>query len=335
MSQFRQAIKSQMKARVALCGPTGAGKTWSALEWATVLAGGGKVALIDTERGSASFYAPHFRFDTLVWEPPYDPQKLTQTLKDAQGEGYAVIVVDSLSHFWEGEGGTLDIVDAAAQRSQSKNSFTAWKIGTPIQRHMVDTLISLDAHVIITMRSKMEYTLEQDEKGKSQPRKVGLAPVQRAGLEYELTIVGDLDLEHRLTISKSRCDVLADQVIQPGRAADAAKTFLVWLNDGEPRASDAQLDQIREALTAISDEALRASTREGLVSQFGRPSELRASDVEEALQLISAAGRINEPGIPVSAPKEPSGESGASTAASSTEGIAVAEDLSLYSDEPL
>lgn len=231
---FAPAVKEQLKARVALDGPTGSGKTWTALSMATVLAEGGKIALIDTERQSSKLYANRFAFDVAIFEPPYEVPKLLESLRAAEAAGYAVIVIDSLSHFWEGEGGVLDEVDAAAARSGGGNTFAGWKHGTPLQRNMVDTILGLDAHVIVTMRSKMEYVLEENEKGKKVPRKVGMAPVQRAGVEYEFTLVGDLDLEHRITITKSRCDPLADRVIQPDREAEAAAEFLAWLNDGTP-----------------------------------------------------------------------------------------------------
>lgn len=233
---FKPAIKQQLKARIALDGPTGAGKTWTSLEVATVLAEGGKIAMIDTEKRSGLFYANKFKFDHMDFRQPYEPQRLVDTLKNAEEAGYAVAIIDSFSHFYEGEGGLLDVVDAAAARSQG-NTFAGWKTGTPTQRWIIDTILSLDMHVIVCMRSKMEWVLDEytDKNGrkKSQPRKIGLKPVQRDGVEYEFTIVGDIDLDHKITITKSRCDLLADQLVQPHRAGEMAETFLGWLNDGE------------------------------------------------------------------------------------------------------
>lgn len=249
MSSFAPAVKAQIKARVALDGPTGSGKTWTALEWATVLAGGGKVALVDTERDSARLYAPHFAFDVCKFDPPYEVDRLIKLLGEADAAGYAVIVVDSLSHFWEGEGGVLDEVDAASKRAKG-NTFAGWKHGTPLQRHMIDTFLGLDAHVIVTMRSKMEYVIEEIG-GKQVPRKVGMAPVQRGGIEYEFQLVGDLDFDHCLTFSKSRCDVLASKMIQPGRAAEAAETFRDWLSDGEPPPPKAASEDVARHIAAV------------------------------------------------------------------------------------
>ena len=232
LAQARQATRRQLKARVAFDGPSGSGKTWTSLEWATVLADGGRILVIDTEHGSASLYSDVFTFEVITWAPPYDPGELADTIRDAGGDGYAVIVVDSLSHFWEGEGGTLDIVDAAAQKARG-NTFAGWKAGTPALRHLVDTILACPMHVLATMRAKTEYVLEVDSKGKQAPKKVGMAPVMRAGIEYEFTLVGDLDLDHRVSITKSRCSALADVLVQPGRAGDAARQFLDWLAAGE------------------------------------------------------------------------------------------------------
>ena len=236
LGQARQATRRQLKARVAFDGPSGSGKTWTSLEWATVLAGEGRhrgrVLVIDTEHGSASLYSDVFTFEVITWAPPYDPGELADTIREAGAAGFDVIVVDSLSHFWEGEGGTLDIVDAAAQKARG-NTFAGWKAGTPALRHLVDTILAAPMHVLATMRAKTEYVLETDSKGKQAPRKVGMAPVMRAGIEYEFTLVGDLDLDHRVSITKSRCSALADVLVQPGRAGDAARQFLDWLTSGE------------------------------------------------------------------------------------------------------
>lgn len=293
MTSFAPAVKAQLKARVALAGPTGSGKTWTALEFATVLAAGEKIALIDTERDSARLYANHFAFDVARFDPPYEVNRLVDMLREADTAGYGCIVVDSLSHFWEGEGGVLDEVDAAASRSFGGSTFAGWKHGTPLQRHMVDTFLGMEAHVVIAMRSKMEYVLVdyvgKDGKTRTKPEKVGMAPVQRAGLEYEFTIVGDMDLEHRITISKSRCDVLADKVIQPHRATEAAKTFLEWLNDGTPpppKADPELIAGITAAFDAITDEAERKRSKGDFFELFGAPAALLEAQTAAALEFV-------------------------------------------------
>jgi hypothetical protein len=229
---FQKASKRKSKARVAIDGPSGAGKTYTALIAATVLAEGGRIAVIDTEHGSASLYSDEFNFDVLELTN-FNPNNYIDSIEAAEQEGYAVVVIDSLSHAWEGEGGALEMVDDATKRSKSGNSYTAWRDVTPVQRRMIDAMLASKCHVIATMRSKMEYVQEKDERtGKTVIRKVGLAPVQRSGTEYEFGIVADMDIDHNLVVSKSRCKALADKVEnRPG--PKFWKTFLDWLNSGD------------------------------------------------------------------------------------------------------
>lgn len=230
-SMFKQATRKQAKARVAIDGPAGSGKTYTSLLAATVLANGGKIAVIDTERGSASLYADEFSFDVLELEN-FNPKNYISAIDAAEQAGYSVIVIDSLSHAWEGEGGILDMHDAATKRQKTENSYTAWKDVTPVHREFVDRILQSKCHVIATMRSKMEYSQEKNGDGKTIIRKIGLAPVQRAGTEYEFTVVCDMDVDHSLAVSKSRCKPLADKVV----SYPDAKFFGIlndWLNSGE------------------------------------------------------------------------------------------------------
>jgi hypothetical protein len=229
--QFQKATKKRSKLRLALTGPSGSGKTYTALIAAQAVAEGGRVAVIDTERGSASLYSDKFDFDVLELDT-FHPQHYIDAIHAAEEAGYAVVVIDSLSHAWEGEEGALELVDQAAARNRG-NSYVAWRDVTPLQRKMVDAMLQSPCHVVATMRSKMEYVQEKDEKGKTNIRKVGMAPIQRAGVEYEFTFVGDMDVDHTLVVSKSRCDLVADAVVKRPTAEFFGKV-LDWLNSGEP-----------------------------------------------------------------------------------------------------
>jgi hypothetical protein len=245
---FAPASKAARKARIALAGPTGGGKTMTALILATNLAD--RVAVIDTERGSASLYsgASGFTFDVLEMHT-YDPRDLVKALAAAGAAGYGAVVVDSLSHFWEGTGGMLEQVDSAAKRAVG-NSFGGWKEARPMERAMIDALLAYPGHVIVTMRTKTEYVVEKDERGKQVPRKIGLKPVQRDGIEYEFDIVGDLDIENTLVITKTRLSALAGEVL---RRPDEllAKRILAWLDDGAQLPTVAEyVDRAKAAETA-------------------------------------------------------------------------------------
>lgn len=228
MSLFKKAVKSSARLRLALIGPAGSGKTWTSLVVATAF--GGRIAVIDTEKGSASKYASDFDFDVLELEE-FHPQRYVEAIREAGEAGYTSIVIDSLSHAWVGKGGGLELHDNAVARQKTKNSYTAWSEVTPHHNALVNALVQAKCHVIATMRAKTEYVQEKDERGRSVVRKVGLAPIQRDGLEYEFDVVGDMDFDNTLVITKSRCPVLANQVIQrPGK--DFAATLKAWLGDG-------------------------------------------------------------------------------------------------------
>lgn len=238
--RFEKAERRRAHLRLALCGPSGSGKTWTGLTIASDFSD--KIAVIDTERGSASLYADQFRFATADFQPPYDPRTLIEGMREAAGyvgQG-GVVMVDSLSHFWMGEGGLLDIVDDAAKRMKNPNSFAAWKEGTPIQNALLEALIGLPCHLIVTMRAKQDYVQEKDEKtGRTAVRKIGLAPVQRDGIEYEFTVTADMDHEHNIVITKTRCHQIADKLYRPGHASDLGTTLKGWLLSGGEAAAPA------------------------------------------------------------------------------------------------
>jgi DNA polymerase III delta prime subunit len=237
--QIKRATRQLAHVRIALVGPSGAGKTFTALRIARGLVGPeGRVCVIDTERGSASLYAnePDIagEYDVLELTDQFSPDVYVKAIKTVTGAGYDVCVIDSLTHAWAGAGGALEMADDVVKRSRSGNSFTAWREVTPQHNKLVDTILQARCHVIVTMRVKTEWVLEKDEKtGKQVPRKIGLAPIQRAGMEYEFDLVADLDPEHNLVVSKSRCRALTDRVIRrpDGEIAAALRD---WLSSGAP-----------------------------------------------------------------------------------------------------
>ena len=206
---FQKATKTRSRLRMAIDGPSGSGKTFTGLICATAL--GERIAVIDTERGSASKYADMFDFDVLELET-FSPQDYIEGITAAEQAGYDVLLIDSLSHAWEGKGGVLEMHDNATRKSKSGNSWTAWRDVTPEHRSLIDAMLQSKCHIIATMRSKMDYIQTADDKGRTTIRKVGMAPVQRQGMEYEFDIVGEMDVDHNFVISKSRCFDVADAV---------------------------------------------------------------------------------------------------------------------------
>ena len=228
---FTKAVKTEAKLRLAIAGPSGSGKTYTALAIGTALANGSRVAVLDTEHGSASKYADLFDFDVLNEAAPFHPDKVTAAIRDAAGAGYGVLVLDSMSHFWNGPGGMTDIVEDISRRMRNPNSFAAWKDGTPIQQRMIESVVAAPLHIIATIRSKQDYILV-DKNGKQTPQKVGMAPIQRDGFEYEFDVFMDMDIDNTGIIAKTRCPALTGGVFKkPG--GDVAAILADWLT-GEP-----------------------------------------------------------------------------------------------------
>lgn len=276
---FKRATKTSTYARVALLGPAGSGKTYTAFRLAHQLADGGEIAVFDTERGSASKYAGDPNPDGGVFEflvqddmTDFAPKRYIQAIRDAEAAGCKVIVFDSLSHAWAGPGGILEFVDNKKAASNSANSYTAWRDATPLHNALVDALLSARLHVIVTMRTKMEYTLEEDSKGKKVPRKVGLQPIQRDGVEYEFDLIVDMD-QAIATVSKSRCPTLAAKRFnEPG--ADMAKLLIAWLTAGAPR----------ESVPQASSAPRQPEQRQQSGNQDARASEQTLANLVETLR---------------------------------------------------
>lgn len=223
--QFQRAERRKAKLRLALAGPAGSGKTYSALLIAFGL--GRRIAMIDTERGSGELYAHLGDYDVCRIEAPFTPEKYIEAIRAAASAGYDTIIIDSLSHAWAGPGGVLDIQGYAADKSG--NSWTAWRQVTPRHNDLVDAILLSRCHIIATMRSKMDH-VQTVENGKMVVKKVGMNPIQRDGMEYEFTVFMDLDQTHTASASKDRTSLFDGQVIKP--APETGKILKDWLESG-------------------------------------------------------------------------------------------------------
>jgi hypothetical protein len=256
MGLFKKAEKSESKLRLALFGPAGAGKTFTSLLIAKGI--GGTIALIDTERGSASKYADRFEFDTANIDQP-TINNLVSTLNEAGKEKYDVVIIDSGSHAWQE---LLEQIDKLASQKYQGNSFAAWREGTPKQRKLVDAILTYPGHVICTMRSKTEYVLEENDRGKKVPKRVGMAPEQGKGIEYEFDMLIEMDVNNVAHVLKDRTGKFHGQYIdKPG--ADFGKELADWLSDGKKieyatEEQQKELADLSYLLSASRAEDLRA-----------------------------------------------------------------------------
>lgn len=280
---FQKAERKKAKLRLAITGPSGSGKTWGALQVAKGL--GGKLAVIDTERGSASLYTHLADFDVLELGAPYAPERLIQAIQAAEQAGYEVLIIDSASHEWNGVGGCLELVDQIANARFRGNSWSAWNEVTPRHRAFLDAMLRSPMHIIATMRSKTE-TAQTEENGRKKVVKLGMKSEQRDGVEYEFTTVLDLTHEaHYALASKDRTGLFRGDP-RP-LSEDTGRQLAEWLESGvEPLPSAAEL--------AISHLQANAATADEFKETWekNRPGWRDVMSDDDYRQVIAAMKKI-------------------------------------------
>jgi len=280
---FRPAERKKAKLRLALCGTSGGGKTYSSLLIAMGL--GGKIAFVDSENGSGELYAHLCEYDVCPISPPFTPSKYIQAIKEAEKLGYDIIIVDSLTHAWAGSGGLLEEVDKRRASSNNPNGFSAWRDVTPLHNEFVDAMLQSSAHIIATMRSKTAYEMQRNEKGKMVPVKIGLQPVQRDGLDFEFTAVLDVDQEkHYATASKDRTGLFDGQSFIPSK--ETGKQLLDWLESGV----DPDEAMVKEASELI-ESCTTADELRDLWARSGKRWQTRPKAFPQISALVAAKGK--------------------------------------------
>lgn len=257
--KFAKALRKKAKLRLALTGPSGSGKTYGALEIAKGL--GGKTAVIDTEKGSASLYSDRFDFDVLELDPPFTPERFIEAIGVAQEAGYDNLIIDSITHEWSGSGGCLELLDGLAKAKYRGNTWSAWSEITPRHNAFLDAILRSDLHIIATMRSKTETAQVDKGNGKKGVDKLGMKSEQRDGVEYEFTTVLDLNHEtHTAMASKDRTGLFSNaEVTQLNELT--GKKLIGWLNDGRTKA---EVD-----LSHFTDIAMETQNMDVLKNAFG------------------------------------------------------------------
>jgi hypothetical protein len=243
--QLQQASRKRARIKMALQGPSGSGKTMSSLLVAFGLCNDwSKIAVIDTENHSAELYSHLGQYNVVSISAPYSPEKYITAINLCEQSGIQVIILDSISHEWEGSGGILD-----THGNMAGNSFTNWGKLTPRHNAFIQSILQSPCHIIGTIRSKQDYVLNE-KNGKMIPEKVGLKGVTRDGMDYEFTLVFDVDIKHNVTASKDRTGLFADKP-EFKITSDTGKTIAEWCNSGTvvPTPSKSVTERINACMT--------------------------------------------------------------------------------------
>lgn len=224
--ELQKAQRKQAVIKMGLQGPSGSGKTYSALLLAYGLVKDwDKVVVIDSENHSADLYAHLGDYSVVQIGPPFSTGKYIEAIELSESAGMEVIIIDSISHEWEGQGGILD-----THSNMMGNSFTNWAKVTPMHNAFVNKILQSPAHIIATIRSKQDYVLSE-RNGKVVPEKVGLKGITRDGMDYELTIVFDIDVKHQASVSKDRTGLFGNKI--PAIITEATGAMISdWCNSG-------------------------------------------------------------------------------------------------------
>lgn len=262
---FKKACKKKQKLRLLIEGASGSGKTYSALLIAKAL--GKKIALIDTEKGSASLYDKLADFDTCELSAPFTPEKYITAINEAETQGYDVLIIDSITHEWSGKGGCLDLQAALGGRYQD------WAKVTPRHNAFIEAILQSKLHIIATARTKTDYETSNNN-GKMKVEKVGLKTEQRDGLDFEFTLVFRLNENHLASATKDRTSLFngKESIID----ISTGETLLNWLNEGADISAE---PIITDNDTAIYEKVAKCQTVEEL-NELWKQEHKNAADPE-------------------------------------------------------
>lgn len=289
---IQRAKKTESFLRMSIAGVAKSGKTFTSLAIAKHLLGEAyicdntDIVVIDTERKSSLKYADIFTFDLIPLED-YSPENYIACINVAIEAGKKIAILDSFSHAWFGKNGILEFVDEKAATMKTQNTFAAWKDGTKKYNTLIDCVTGAPIHIIATMRSKQEYVITENDRGKKDIKKVGLAPVQRDGIEYEFDVPADMDVEHRMIIGNSRCHELdGKSFVKPGK--EVADILRRWLSGAVAEPDATKIARIEKALEVFKLHGAESKYNE-IIVKYGNaktPKEIAANRVDAVLAKI-------------------------------------------------
>lgn len=223
--EIKKATRKAIPAIICLYGKSGGGKTYSALKLAQGLIGKDKICVIDTENGRASHYADEFDFDVIDLNPPFSPARYIEAIKTAQNAGYKAIVIDSISHEWEGTGGCLEM-------AEGKTGLQAWAKPKAEHRKMMNMLLQSKSHIIFCARAKDD--LEQVKiNGKTEIVNKGIIPIQEKNFPFEMLITFHMFEKGKVKIEKCIKGLESSLIIDNFINENHGKIIANWIDKGE------------------------------------------------------------------------------------------------------
>jgi len=276
--QLKQTQRHNVKLRLGISGASGFGKTYSALQLAYGMTNDwSKIAVIDTENSSACLYSDLGNFNVLNLSAPFSPERYIEAIDICEKANIEVIIIDSITHEWQGEGGCLQIHEQLGGRFQD------WARVKPRHQKFIDKILGASCHIITTARRKTDYSLDIGNNGKSKVVKHGTKEITSEGFEYELSVNFELINENHLCkVSKDRTNLFSNK---PEFIIDSAvgKQLVNWCNEG------ISLERVREEITTCT-------TLEGLRHLYQKHSALkhvvkpliikRKNEIEGNIQII-------------------------------------------------
>lgn len=286
---FKKAERKKIKLKIALIGASGAGKSYSALQ--LVKGMDGKTAYIDTEGGRGELYADKFDYDIMELEAPFSPERYIEAIKEAESAGYSNLIIDSASHEWMGKGGCLEI----AEKIQGTNDFTKWAKVTPRHNAFIDAIVRSKINVIFTLRGKDEYVMEENEKGKKIPKKIGLGAEQRKGLEYECIVAFNLEQDtHIATATKDNTGIFNG--IYDVITSETGRKLKEWAENGKEDNTQLLKEHKEKIMKLAQENGLADGKNVMKLQEFALSLgiDLKNLDIERAKTLITELEKIAE-----------------------------------------
>lgn len=305
--KVQKAVREKIFVKIALMGASGAGKSYSALKLATGMTDElekinkkeARILLANTEDSRGRYYADEFEYDIVDIEPPHNPEKYVELINFAVDEGYDVLIIDSTSHEWEGQGGCLELQQKAG------GNYQAWAKVTPRHNAFIEAIASSPIHIIATMRGKDQYVMESDDKNKTQVKKLGVGAKQRDGFEYEFSCTFLIDQKTHMAETQKDNSHLFESSIGTLLTEDHGRKIIQWANSGEgytpkvkkPAATTNPKDIVDKISAVAKDAFAKGVDRDafyGVVEEIcGTKSYNKVTDVELLEKTLEAVKKLN------------------------------------------